>query len=321
MCWRHVFLVVSASLAGCGGGDGEALLGTLERDRVELIAEAQEPIVELAVREGQAVAVDQLLLRLDPRAAEDRLVQARAAAAQAERRHAELVSGPRVEQRRQARALAEGAAARALAESSEFARIETLVERGLLSASTLDRQRALKDGTLAEQQAAAERLAELERGTRSEVLEQAAAAVDQARGLVAELELAVTRHAVRAPRAGVIDALPYEFGERPPRGAPVAVLLAAGPPHARVYVPQPRRAAIVAGTRATILIDGSTREWQGEVRYVSAEAAFTPYYALNERDRSRLSYLAEVVLTDADAVTLPAGLPVEVRLPAAAGGS
>ncbi len=320
MRWRCFILPCAALLAACGGGDSDALLGTLERDRVELVAEAQESIVELAVHEGEAVAADQLLLRLDSRAAEARLAQAQAAAAQAERRHAELLAGARGEQRRQARALAEGAAARALAESREFARIETVVERGLLPASTLDRQRALRDGARAEQQAAAERLAELERGTRSEVLEQAVAALDQARALVAELELAVARHAVRAPRAGLVDALPYELGERPPRGAPVAVLLAAGQPHARVYVPQPRRAAVTAGSRATILIAGSTREWLGEVRYVSAEAAFTPYYALNERDRSRLSYLAEVVLTEADAVTLPAGLPVEVQLPAATGG-
>jgi HlyD family secretion protein len=315
---RCFILLCAGLLAACGGGDGEALLGTLERDRVELIAEAQESIVELAVREGEAVTTDQLLLRLDPSAAEARLAQAQAAAAQAERRHAELLAGARAEQRRQARALADGAAARALAESREFARIETVVERGLLPASTLDRQRALRDGALAEQQAAAERLAELEAGTRSEVIAQAAAALAQAQAVVAELQLALARHTVRAPRAGIVDALPYELGERPPRGAPVAVLLAAGSPYARVYVPEPRRAGVTAGTVAEIRIDGADRTWQGTVRYLSGEAAFTPYYALNERDRSRLSYLAEVVLTEADAASLPTGLPVEVRLPATA---
>src|ERR1700741_1402098 len=79
-------------LAGCGGGD-PALLGTLERDRVELVAEAQEPIVEVAVREGDSVAAGQLLLKLDPGAAQQRLEQARATAEQAGRRHAELAAG------------------------------------------------------------------------------------------------------------------------------------------------------------------------------------------------------------------------------------
>ena len=35
-----------------------------------------------------------------------------------------------------------------------------------------------------------------------------------------------------------------------------------------------------------------------------------------QRDRSRLSYLAEVVLTDPAAAVLPTGIPVEVDFPA-----
>jgi len=312
--------VMALSLAACGDGDGRALLGTLERDRVELVAEAQEPIIELMVREGEAVAEGQLILRLDPAAAAARLAQARSAQTQAERRHAELIAGARREQVREARALLEGATARTAAESREFARIESLVGEGMLPASALDRQRALKDSAVAEERAARERLAELERGTRSEVVEQAAAVLAEARARTAEIELTLARHMVRAPRAGVIDALPYELGERPPRGAPVAVLLAAGQPHARVFIPEPQRTAAHAGGAATVRVDGSDRDWRGAIRYISSEAAFTPYYALNERDRSRLSFLAEIVLTEPDAASLPTGMPVEVTLREARAG-
>ncbi|MGB5131186.1 MAG: biotin/lipoyl-binding protein, partial [Steroidobacteraceae bacterium] len=80
-----MILATALVLVACGG-DGDALLGTLERDRVELGAEAQEPIIEVAVREGDAVTAGQLLLRLDPADIESRLAQARATADQAERR-------------------------------------------------------------------------------------------------------------------------------------------------------------------------------------------------------------------------------------------
>jgi len=306
-------VIAALAIAACGG-DGGVLLGTLERDRVELGAEAQEPIIEVAIREGDAVTGGQLLLRLDPAAVEARLAQARSVAVQAERRQAELIAGARREQVREARALAEGAASKAAAEASEFKRIEKLVAEGMLQANALDRQRALRDGTAADERAAKERLAELERGTRSEVVEQAAAALAGARAQVAELELSLARHTVRAPRAGIVDALPYELGERPPRGAPVAVLLAAGQPYARVFIPEPQRASVKAGSLANVRIDGSGRDWHGELRYVSSEAAFTPYYALNERDRSRLSFLAEVVLTEPEAANLPTGMPVEVTM-------
>ena len=313
-CFRAVAVAVAGLAAAACGGDGEVLLGTLERDRVELIAEAREPIVEVAVREGAAVAQGQLLLQLDTSAVDTRLAEARSNAAQAERRHAELVAGARSEQVREARARVAGAAARAAAESQEFERIEKLVADGMLPANALDRQRALKDGAAAEERAARERLLELERGTRSEVVAQAAAALAAARAQVAGLELTLARHTVRAPRAGVIDALPYELGERPPPGAPVAVLLAAGQPYARVYIPESQRAGVAPGDAAMVRIDGSDRDWRAEVRYVSSEAAFTPYYALNERDRGRLSFLAEIVLTEPEAASLPTGMPVETQL-------
>lgn len=311
--WFAALAAMAAMAAGCGN-EGGGLLGTLERDRIELVAEAREPIVEIAVREGDVVAAGATLLKLDATAADARLAESRAAAQQAERRLAELTAGARRETVREARAVAEGAAARALAESREFERIEKLVAERMLPAASLDRQRALKDGALAEQRAAAERLAELANGTRTEVVEQAAAALAAARAQVAGLELSLARHTVQAPRAGAVDALPYELGERPPQGAPVVVLLGAGPPYARVFIPESRRAGVAAGTQAIVRIDGSERDWKGAVRYVSSEAAFTPYYSLNARERSRLAYLAEVVLTEADAATLPTGLPVEVFL-------
>ena len=117
-----------------------------------------------------------------------------------------------------------------------------------------------------------------------------------------------------APRAGLVEALPYRRGERPPAGAPLVVMLADGPPYARVFVPATQRVSVAVGTPAIVQVYGSDRQWAGRVRFVASEAAFTPYYALNERDRSRLSYLAEVELTEADAAGLPVGVPVEVVL-------
>lgn len=310
---RAPFAALALALAACSDGS-DALLGTLERDRVELVAEAQESIVEVGVREGEAVKAGQLLLRLDPSVAAARVEQARANATLAERRHAEDLAGARKEQVNQARANVSGAAARAATESREFDRIDKLVGQQLLPASALDRQRALRDSAIADERAARDRLEELVHGTRAEVIEQSAAALAAARAQVREIELSLERHTVRAPRDGLVDALPYKLGERPPKGAPVAVMLASGPPYARVFIPESRRAAVGAGTAATVRFDGSDRAWRAEVRYVSSDAAFTPYYSLSERERSRLAFLAEVVLTEPEAATLPTGIPVEVTL-------
>ena len=111
---------------------------------------------------------------------------------------------------------------------------------------------------------------------------------------------------------GQIDALPFEIGERPPVGAIVVALLADGAPYARVHVPAPVRVQLEPGARALIYVDGQAEPFEGTLRSVAHDASFTPYFALSQRDRSRLSYLAEVVLSDPRARPLPTGIPVEV---------
>lgn len=319
--WTLWGWVAAGALAACGNGADAPLLGTLERDRVELTAEAHEPIVAIAVQEGDAVRAGATLVTLDPAATAARLAGARGRAEEARGRLAELVKGPRSEQILAARAAVEGAAARFAAENREFDRVQSLVTQKLMAPSALDRQRSARDGADADRRRAEAEWQLLVRGTRSEQIDQARAALDAAQADEAALQLSLDRLTVKAPRNGLVDALPYEVGERPPAGAPVAVLLADGRPYARVFVPEPLRAQLRPGTKGLVRVDGTTRDWRGVVRYVSSDAAFTPYYALTQKDRRRLGYLAEIVLEEPEAATLPAGVPVEVRLPAGRGTS
>src|SRR5690606_4408346 len=119
---------------------------------------------------------------------------------------------------------------------------------------------------------------------------------------------------VVATRAGTLDSLPWHVGERVNTGQQVAVLLAEGAPHARVYIPERARAALTVGTTLTVHIDGIDTSYTGTVRWIAQEPAFTPYFALNSSERSRLVWLAELQLPDS-ASTLPAGLPAQVDLP------
>jgi HlyD family secretion protein len=78
-------------------------------------------------------------------------------------------------------------------------------------------------------------------------------------------------------------------------------------------VPEPLRTRLRTGSRALVRVDGYPGEFAAQVRWISAEAAFTPYFALTQHDRSRLSYLAEIDLVEGS--HLPAGIPVEVTFP------
>jgi HlyD family secretion protein len=50
------------------------------------------------------------------------------------------------------------------------------------------------------------------------------------------------------------------------------------------------------------------------VRFIASDAEFTPYYSLTAADRSKLSFVAEVVFDEGEAAALPSGVPAEVLL-------
>lgn len=317
----HAITVTSAALlaalvaAGCARKDDAwEVHGTLERDRLELVAESHERIIEIDVREGDRVATDAILVRQEAGTMQPRLDQARASVDEAERHLAELQSGPRQREIDEARAAVAGAESTLQTETKEYERVRSLVERKLVSASSLDQARSRSDTARSARDQAQARLRLLLEGTRSEQVQQAQAAVARSKAALAELETTASRYVVRAPRDGVVEALPYKLGERPPAGAPVAVMLADGTPYARVYVPEPLRASYTAGARVQLRVDGVQQPLTGTVRYVSAEASFTPYNSLTQKDRTRLSYLAEITVDDPKAADLPSGIPVQVTL-------
>ena len=313
---RTVFLwpaVLGAMLVACGSPEEQIeIAGILERDRIELVAEANEPITDILVTEGEAVARGQVIVQLDDIVLSAQRDQAEAARDRASARLDELVRGPRAERIDAAQARLRGAEESFVEASREFERAERLLNNGTISQSSYDvalmrftDARARRDETQAQ-------LAELLEGTTAEELAQARAALAEADAVLVGAQTRVDRLSVKAPRSGVIDALPFEIGERPNRGAVVAVMLSDGTPYVRCYVPADIKPLVGPGTEVHVLIDGLDRLVPARIRYISSEAAFTPFFALTEHDRSRLSYLAEIDVTDETVQSLPTGLPVEV---------
>lgn len=315
---RFALIVVAASaalsLSGCARQAPQPL-GTLEWDRISLPAPVTERIAEIPVHEGQRVVAGDVLLVLESERTRARLDAVRADALRQQRALDELKVGPRREDIDRARAQLAGAQSVARNAHREFARVQPLVARQFLARVELDRAREKTDSADANVAAASAALAALENGTRAEDVAQAEAALAAAQAQVTELSVNLERTTIRAPRAGRIDSIPYKLGDQPPIGAPLAIELVGDAPYARVYVPEPLRANVRVGRAVQVFVDGRKTEYSGRVRAIRSEPSFTPYYALNGDDVSRLSYLAEIELGK-DAATLPAGLPLRAEFSA-----
>lgn len=300
-------------LAGCDNLPSSQALGTLERDRITLTATANEIIRDMPVAEGQPVKAGEVLVRLDTTRQAATLARANAEQAKAAAYLLRLTNGERVEDIAAAKAQLEQANARLTDAEKTYVRRESLVRQKLISVAERDTAKAERDSARAQVAAARENFTKLTRGERIEDIQQAQAELEAAKADVTLQQRIFNDLTVVATRDGILDSLPYNLGERVPMSAVVAVIQASSQPYARVYVPEPYRVALQPGSVAKVYVDGVAEPFEGTLRWIATEPAFTPYYALNEDDRARLVYLAEFDLSDAE--SLPSGVPVQVEMP------
>ncbi|KAB2897351.1 MAG: biotin/lipoyl-binding protein, partial [Dokdonella sp.] len=137
-------LLAATALAACAKSPPQ-MLGTLEFDRIGLPAPAAERIIAVEVREGEAVAAGQILLRLDPTRAQAQLAALQAQAQRAREVLAEFEAGPRTQDIALARANLAAARAEARQAQAYYARLAPLQDRNYVAAADLDRARAAAD--------------------------------------------------------------------------------------------------------------------------------------------------------------------------------
>lgn len=308
---QRCILAVGLLVAGCDASGPDHAVGTIERHRLNLVADTNEPIAAIHVVEGQEVTAGTVVAVQETRRLEQQLDGARSDADVALGRMQEAESGPRAEQIAAARARLAAAESAYKTIRIELQRAEALLAEQFTSQNSVDLLQGRHDEARAQRDEANVQLDELLRGTRSEQLDQVRAAYAAAKSKVAGLEIDLDRAWLRAPVDAVVESIVFRAGERPQPGQTVVALLATDRLIARVHVPEPLRTRISPGSAARIRVDGHDQEYDGVVRWISSEASFTPYYALTQADRSRLAYLAEIDLPDG--VDLPNGIPVEVR--------
>lgn len=310
---RIVLSMLLMALVACDGAPPGRVVGQLESDRVEIAAEVAEPVIAKLVAEGQRVAAGDGLMEQDTSRILANMQGAEAALAERRARLAELVRGQRDERIVAQQANVDGAVRDLEFRKLELVRAQDLLDRELASYQIRDRARAALD--VAESNLEYQRavMQEYLNGTTSEELQQAEQAVRQAEARLSSLRIDLDRHTTVAPVDGVVDSILLEPGERPSVGQPLVVMLSGEQVYARIYVPESIRARVVPGLKARIHVDGIDQAIDGRVRWVSSEAAFTPYFALTEHDRGRLTFFAKVDILEARE-RLPDGVPVEVQL-------
>lgn len=306
--------VVLLLLSACDNQSQHLALGTLERDRIAHSATVNEVVIALPVAKGAFVEKGTVLVQLDDTYQVSVVKQAEATVQLTQANLEKLRNGARSEEIAAARAKSKGAEAVNLEAAANYNRSQQLLVRHFISQSEMDSARAARDTARADLKKAQEELRELTNGTRVEDLQMAESELNAALAALASEQKKLADLTITATRSGILDNLPWNLGERVTSGSPLAIVMAGKAPFARVYIPEPYRAKLHIGDKLIVHVDGLADSITGELRWIATDPAFTPYYALNQEERARLMYLAEVQLPD-DQARLPSGIPAQVELP------
>lgn len=314
-CFKSYVLIIFCALffVGCEQQPDQAL-GTLEWDRVDSRIPASEIITDINVDEGQHVEKGMVLLKIDDRKVEKQQDDLKARLDQASWKLKELEAGPLPQTIAEARARLEAAKSTMANDHDIYKRQKRLYETNFTSREQLDNAENKFLNSTERVKELTENLNKLLAGTRVEQVEQARSQVVSLTAQLEYLQLLKDDYTIKATRNGLVDSIPFKKGDRPPMQSVVCTLMTGDRPWARVYVPEKYRSTMRPGQEYRLAIDGQQDHFSVRLRTISSDSSFTPYFALSEKDRSRLSYVAKLDVLDERGRELTAGTPVQLIL-------
>lgn len=234
-------------------------------------------LVEVLADDGDEVAIDQPLARLDTRRLLTNRDQLLAQRSEAAARLEELQNGPRAEVIAAARAEVNDLAAQAELAKRSHVRNQSLNANRAVTKQSFDNSELWLKAAEAKHAAAQSRLAELVAGTRVEQVKAQAAAVERLDAMLADIAIEIEDSTLKAPFAGQIAERLVDEGVILSPSTPVLRIVEAGVAEARIGLPTSVAARLKVGMHQLVFVDGQ--------RFSTSVHAMSPEVDLATRTR------------------------------------
>lgn len=284
-------------------------------------------------------ALDELLAGSRP----EEIAAAMAATEKAAHALADLEAGSRPQEIAAAEAAVAAAVAEVTRTQADYARATSLFQRKTISAEEYDAARAAYDVAVERRRQSAEQLKLVREGPRKEQIEQARAALAQAKAqydLVkagprkedieqgrarveqaqAALKLSETQLSyatVVSPLSGVVLSKNIEPGEYVAPGTPVVTVGDLVNVWLRAYIEEREKGRVKVGQTAWLTTDSYTKKYKGRVSFISEEAEFTPKNVQTQKERVKLVFRIKIDVTSPNKELSP-GMPADAIIEAPA---
>ena len=284
--------------------------GVIEAATVNISNKINGDAEQMLVREGDNVQAGDTLIIID---GEELRLQREQVRAQVDLADAQLrmaLNGARAEDKRIAAKNAEAAQVSYEQAISDLKRIEDLFANGSGTQKQLDDMKSLCDIRKAQSEAAQQTLDKLLKGAREEEIDIARAQKAQTIANLNLIEKKIRDCYITSPITGTITEIFVEAGEMLTVGQDVLTLSNLQTVTLHVYIKEERLPGIKLGQSVSVVMDGSSKTFEGKVTYLSDIAEFTPKTIQTEDERVKLVFEVEITLQNPDKILKP-GMPAD----------
>jgi HlyD family secretion protein len=184
----------------------------------------------------------------------------------------------------------------------------------VIAQADLDQAFSAREAASARREAAQQKLAALEAGSRHEEITAAREAATSAHAQANAIRSRLGELVLTAPSHGVVLLKNFVAGELVQPGQPVVTLGNPDSLWVRVYVAAPDIGRVRIGAHADVIATGfGQRTFPGRVVAIATSAEFTPRAALTEEERANLVFAVKITMDPSGGALRP-GLPVDVKI-------
>ena len=309
---RSTLLFLALCVAACSNAPPAGYPGYVEGEYVRVAAPLSGTLLKLAVERGSQVERGAPLFTLESEqeTAARAEAEARVRQAQATLANLEKVAAVRAQ-------LAQAQAALRQSEA-DLVRARKLVADKFLPPQKGDEALAARDRDRARVAELSQQVQIANLPARSDEIAAASAEVKAATDALAQAQWRVEQKSQASPAAGLVADTLYRPGEWVSAGAPVVSLLPPANVKVRFYIPETLVGTLREGDAVVVRCDGCGGDIAAKIRFIAAQAEFTPPVIYSRENRANLVFLVEARPDTPNAAFHP-GLPVEVALAARPG--
>ena len=285
--------------------------GTIEVTCVQLSAKVSGTVKTISIKAGDHVNKGQLVAEISRKDLIAQRERDELAVLKAEAALADLLSGAREQEIKEAEAAVNTASVNYNRSVHDFKRAEALFQAAAIPQVEYEKAEAAAEIAKNQLQAAEARLSMLRSGSRPDVVSAARAEVERSKAVLKATEAMLEDLMVVSPLAGVVLTKNYQEGEFVQAGASLATVANMEDLWIKVYIHTDDLPHIYLGQKARFTVSGVSQIFEGVVEEIAAKGEYTPKTIQTKKERTNVVFGVKIRIESQGGLLKP-GMPADV---------